>query len=189
MWSQGRRSPDLRPQTQAQAQTKTLSPAPRPAKRLRSACDSCHRAKMRCSGGVPCASCSDSKQQCRYSVPNRIGRPKGTKNKKTLLHQPTQLQAWRSQISTETEPQQITTDTPIAATPVDGSQRAQPTFASNGLSSFDSIANSASSDPQHLSYSLADSDSPCWDTSYDFMGEIAIDGGQKSPEVNSLLTR
>ncbi|KAL1848785.1 hypothetical protein Plec18170_007796 [Paecilomyces lecythidis] len=30
---------------------------------------------MRCSGGNPCASCSKSGSQCRYSVSNRLGRP------------------------------------------------------------------------------------------------------------------
>ena len=39
---------------------------------------------MKCSGGTPCAGCRDSGYQCRYSVSNRIGRPKGTKNKRTL---------------------------------------------------------------------------------------------------------
>ena len=39
---------------------------------------------MKCFGGTPCAGCRDSGHQCRYSVSNRIGRPKGTKNKRTL---------------------------------------------------------------------------------------------------------
>jgi hypothetical protein len=178
-------------QTRTPAQTKTPSPAPPPAKRLRSACDSCHHAKMRCSGGVPCAGCSASKQQCCYSVPDRIGRPKGTKNKKTL-RQSSQLQARRSQSTTETEPQQIPTDASIdllPVTPVNMPERSQPTFAGNSLSSFDNMIDSGSSDPQPLPYSLADSDSPYWDASYDFMREMAIDGGQRTPEVNNHLYR
>ncbi len=54
------------------------------AKKLRTACDICHQAKMKCSGGNPCSGCGDSGYECSYSVSNRIGRPKGTKNKRTL---------------------------------------------------------------------------------------------------------
>ena len=57
---------------------------PHPPKKLRTACDICHHAKMKCSGGTPCAGCRDSGNECGYSVSNRIGRPKGTKNKRTL---------------------------------------------------------------------------------------------------------
>ena len=57
---------------------------PQPTKKLRTACDVCHQAKMKCSGGTPCAGCRDSGYACCYSVSNRIGRPKGTKNKRTL---------------------------------------------------------------------------------------------------------
>lgn len=75
----GRPGPSPRPAIPAESQSSS------PPKRLRSACDSCHRAKVRCSGGKPCTGCADSKHQCCYSVPNRIGRPRGTRNKKTLL--------------------------------------------------------------------------------------------------------
>ncbi|KAL1963680.1 hypothetical protein VTN77DRAFT_7884 [Rasamsonia byssochlamydoides] len=57
-----------------------------PTKKVRSACDTCHNAKMKCSGGSPCAACSSSGYQCRYSVSNRLGRPKGAKNKKINDH-------------------------------------------------------------------------------------------------------
>ena len=60
------------------------STKPHPTKKLRTACDVCHQAKMKCSGGTPCAGCRDSGHECCYSVSNRIGRPKGTKNKRTL---------------------------------------------------------------------------------------------------------
>lgn len=53
-------------------------------KKLRTACDICHQAKMKCSGGNPCSGCGDSGYDCSYSASNRIGRPKGTKNKRTL---------------------------------------------------------------------------------------------------------
>ena len=57
---------------------------PQKPKKLRTACDVCHQAKMKCSGGRPCDGCRDSGYDCSYSVSNRIGRPKGTKNKRTL---------------------------------------------------------------------------------------------------------
>ena len=53
------------------------------SKKLRTACDICHQAKMKCSGGTPCQGCRASDYECIYSVSKRIGRPKGTKNKRT----------------------------------------------------------------------------------------------------------
>lgn len=53
------------------------------SKKLRTACDICHQAKMKCSGGTPCQGCRGSDYTCIYSVSKRIGRPKGTKNKRT----------------------------------------------------------------------------------------------------------
>ena len=53
------------------------------SKKLRTACDICHQAKMKCSGGTPCQGCRGSDHECVYSVSKRIGRPKGTKNKRT----------------------------------------------------------------------------------------------------------
>ena len=64
--------------------TQDLGTAGRPAKKLRSACDMCHRGKMKCSGGSPCSGCHNFGYECVYSVSNRGGRPKGTKNKRTL---------------------------------------------------------------------------------------------------------
>ena len=58
--------------------------SPRASRKLRSACDTCHKAKMRCSGEKPCAACLESGYHCLYSVSNRLGRPKGRKNKRTL---------------------------------------------------------------------------------------------------------
>lgn len=53
------------------------------SRKLRTACDICHQAKMKCSGGTPCQGCRGSDHDCIYSVSKRIGRPKGTKNKRT----------------------------------------------------------------------------------------------------------
>ncbi|KAJ5124899.1 uncharacterized protein N7515_008724 [Penicillium bovifimosum] len=50
-------------------------------RKVRSACDACHGLKMKCSGGDPCTGCARSKQTCLYSEPNRLGRPKGSKNR------------------------------------------------------------------------------------------------------------
>lgn len=52
--------------------------------KLRSACDRCHHAKLKCSGGKPCAGCYDSREQCCYSVSHKPGRPKGVKNKRNF---------------------------------------------------------------------------------------------------------
>ncbi|KAJ5612322.1 hypothetical protein N7510_005516 [Penicillium lagena] len=54
-----------------------------PGCRMRSACNACHFAKLRCSGGSPCANCQISSQPCAYSLSNRLGRPKGVKNKRS----------------------------------------------------------------------------------------------------------
>jgi Fungal Zn(2)-Cys(6) binuclear cluster domain len=54
----------------------------RPAKKLRMACNACHHAKSKCGGGNPCSGCIRAGHQCIYSQSNRVGRPKGTKNKR-----------------------------------------------------------------------------------------------------------
>lgn len=55
-----------------------------PKKKLRSACDNCHQGKVKCSGGNPCEKCQKIGFECYYSTSNRIGRPKNTRNKKTM---------------------------------------------------------------------------------------------------------
>jgi hypothetical protein len=57
--------------------------------RLRSACDSCHQLKVKCSGSQPCDGCVNSRSLCIYSVSGRLGRPKGTKNKRSTTQQQT----------------------------------------------------------------------------------------------------
>ena len=64
--------------------TATSSTGSRTTTKIRSACDYCHHGKTRCSGGQPCAACADSGSQCVYSAYNKLGRPKGSKNKRTL---------------------------------------------------------------------------------------------------------
>lgn len=52
--------------------------------KLRSACDACHEAKVKCTGGTPCVHCKNHHQNCHYSFAARIGKPKGSRNRKTL---------------------------------------------------------------------------------------------------------
>lgn len=56
----------------------------RPNLRLRSACDYCHAAKVKCSGGSACDRCRAQDLPCAYSVAMRAGKPKGSCNRKTL---------------------------------------------------------------------------------------------------------
>ncbi|KAI8633677.1 hypothetical protein F5Y19DRAFT_489127 [Xylariaceae sp. FL1651] len=59
------------------------------ASRVRSACDACHQSKTRCSRGTPCVACYISQSSCSYSASARLGRPKGSKNRRTLMHEKT----------------------------------------------------------------------------------------------------
>ena len=59
-------------------------PATASGKRFRSACDYCHDTKVKCTGTRPCEKCEKIGFDCTYSVSNRMGRPKDTRNKKTL---------------------------------------------------------------------------------------------------------
>lgn len=51
------------------------------ATKLRAACDNCHRGKVRCSGHLPCQGCLNTGTLCFFSLSDRLGRPKGTKNR------------------------------------------------------------------------------------------------------------
>lgn len=63
--------------------TPTLSSSQ--VEKYKAACDHCHRSKTKCSGGgPPCKRCADTFHPCHYSPAARIGKPKGSKNKKTL---------------------------------------------------------------------------------------------------------
>jgi hypothetical protein len=53
-------------------------------RRFRSACDPCRQSKVRCSGGSVCSRCDKHRFACRYSLADRAGKPKGSKNKATL---------------------------------------------------------------------------------------------------------
>ena len=54
-------------------------------KKHKAACDQCNASKVKCPGGsLPCQRCADSSQPCHYSLARRIGKPPGSKNRKTL---------------------------------------------------------------------------------------------------------
>lgn len=54
-------------------------------RKLRAACDQCHASKLKCPGGnPPCKRCEGSGQSCHYSLAARMGKPPGSKNRKTL---------------------------------------------------------------------------------------------------------
>ncbi|KAK0739366.1 hypothetical protein B0T21DRAFT_362491 [Apiosordaria backusii] len=55
-------------------------------RKLRSACDACHRAKVRCTGGPgsTCSRCVKENTTCHYSYRAHLGKPKGSLNKKTI---------------------------------------------------------------------------------------------------------
>ncbi|KAL1640182.1 hypothetical protein SLS58_007133 [Diplodia intermedia] len=61
--------------------------AKRPRLKLRSACDLCHAAKVKCSGELVCARCQSQELPCSYSYAMRAGKPKGSRNRKTLEKQ------------------------------------------------------------------------------------------------------
>ena len=51
----------------------------------KTACDQCNASKVKCpGGGLPCKRCADTSQPCHYSLARRIGKPPGSKNRKTL---------------------------------------------------------------------------------------------------------
>ncbi|OCK86104.1 hypothetical protein K432DRAFT_438786 [Lepidopterella palustris CBS 459.81] len=72
------------PETTSNASTRRSTPHDG-TRKLRSACDACHSAKIRCSGGgVPCTRCERDGVRCHYSYRANLGKPKGSLNKKTL---------------------------------------------------------------------------------------------------------
>ncbi|RAH44776.1 Zn(II)2Cys6 transcription factor domain-containing protein [Aspergillus brunneoviolaceus CBS 621.78] len=60
--------------------------------RTLAACDTCRQSKIRCSGGNPCMACQWYPKGCNYSPAGKLGRPKGSKNKRTLLQHNLQLE-------------------------------------------------------------------------------------------------
>lgn len=81
------------------------SPAPDgKLKKLRSACDACHAAKVRCSGEPTCIRCLRDNVSCHYSYRAHQGKPKGSLNKKTIER----MKATRAAAEHETQINQMT---------------------------------------------------------------------------------
>ncbi|KAI4150580.1 MAG: hypothetical protein LQ341_001073 [Variospora aurantia] len=78
--------------------SKSAKCSPSAIKRYKAACDRCHSSKVKCpGGGPPCERCADGSYPCTYSLTARIGKPPGSRNKKTLerLHHAGQAQRER----------------------------------------------------------------------------------------------
>ena len=82
-------------------------------RKYKAACDQCHSSKVKCSGGdSPCKRCADAKLRCHYSLAARIGKPPGSKNRKTLerlkntapSHSKNEPAATNNQIPTDRSP-------------------------------------------------------------------------------------
>ncbi|EFZ03901.1 Zn(2)-C6 fungal-type DNA-binding domain protein [Metarhizium robertsii ARSEF 23] len=73
-------------------------------KKLRSACDACHAAKVRCSGEATCSRCLRDNVPCHYSYRAHQGKPKGSLNKKTIER----IKAARAAAESEAQPDHIT---------------------------------------------------------------------------------
>ncbi|CAI7591076.1 unnamed protein product [Penicillium bialowiezense] len=68
---------NLSNQTDAQQSNKRTKEQQDSISTLRTACDGCHAAKIRCSGGTPCTRCARDQKA-------KIGKPRGSLNKKTI---------------------------------------------------------------------------------------------------------
>ena len=72
--------------------------------KLRQACDPCHHAKVKCSEDKPCARCRNNNLQCSHSYAIKAGKPKGSKNQKTLQRlEQNRLEAEKSQTNGSTD--------------------------------------------------------------------------------------
>lgn len=73
-------------------------------RKLKAACDQCHAAKVKCRGQRPhCSRCIDISLPCHYSFAARMGKPPGSKNRKTLERM---LAPEQSQPMQQQQPQQ-----------------------------------------------------------------------------------
>lgn len=72
--------------------------------KLRQACDPCHHAKVKCSEDKPCARCRTNGLQCSHSYAIKAGKPKGSRNQKTLQRlEQNRLEAEKSQDTGKTD--------------------------------------------------------------------------------------
>ncbi|GFF56483.1 hypothetical protein IFM51744_08916 [Aspergillus udagawae] len=77
-------SPTADSQDQSENNTLNIRAQEKSTRKLRAACDGCHAAKTRCTGGTPCARCYRDNLRCHYSYKAKLGKPKGSMNKKTI---------------------------------------------------------------------------------------------------------
>ncbi|KAK9442090.1 C6 finger domain protein GliZ [Metarhizium brunneum] len=92
--------------------------------RMRSACDSCHQSKVKCSGGNPCSGCHKLGARCHYSSSNRTGRPRGIKNKVT--RQRLRAHAREAAGADGEPPASSLSSTPAASTSADSTASSSP---------------------------------------------------------------
>ncbi|KAI0854800.1 hypothetical protein F4860DRAFT_84228 [Xylaria cubensis] len=71
------------------------------AQRIRTTCDSCYKAKMKCSRGNPCETCARLGHKCFYSPSNRLGRPPKGQAKKGKVGTAVDATAQSSQLPGE----------------------------------------------------------------------------------------
>jgi hypothetical protein len=152
--------------------------APNPSGGYRVACDSCHQAKTRCTGGHPCQSCAESQICCTYSPRNRLGRPKGSKNKRPVQRTPAGSKAKQAK-----------------GPPAPTSRRSSPSndpsnrnHGDSGHSAGNGASPSQSSQPQ--GHDPAPSSMGDWDLDHDFDGVFGTDllaDGSSSSFLNSWI--
>ncbi|KAI0012375.1 hypothetical protein F4779DRAFT_568415 [Xylariaceae sp. FL0662B] len=156
--------------------TETRTPA---AHKIRTACDICYRAKMKCSKGHPCVACARSGNQCRYSVSHRLGRPPKGLAKVKVTNTSTRSQERVTQ---------STTTTPLSFTGYhsqaeQGFLTLDETFADEFSDSLQALSNSATPanhafiDTENIANSLSSTkdDRPTWLTGIDHFSQSPIE--------------
>ena len=155
---------------------------PPQTKKLRTACDRCHHAKMKCTGGMPCAGCSDSREQCCYSVSHRPGRPKGARNKRNFEQVTGKHRTKTLSSLSDASSLKYSNDTPQHPHPSTGAVTPTQGILEDGLGDLESMLVDAAS-----KNTLSLSPSQLWEH-LDFNEVINPDGGQRmTVEVNSAL--
>lgn len=159
--------------------------SPQSMKKLRSACDRCHQAKSKCTGGITCSSCADAGEDCVYSFQNRAGRPKGARNKRILEQRDSKRQnTGRTSISSS-----LSTELGEVASQLEYTSAALPLPAHAGLKNFhdlDGFTGEARSNTEFLdALSLPSNSIELWD----FLQSVEHFGhdGNRPTEVRQRL--
>ncbi|KAJ4264184.1 hypothetical protein NW762_005378 [Fusarium torreyae] len=61
---------------------------PRPSRKVRQACDACHKRKVRCDGSKPCLNCRGSEVGCTYLAVHKKTGPRGPRHARRPLGRP-----------------------------------------------------------------------------------------------------